>query len=379
METVLVTGGAGFIGSHLVPSLRGHGYAVRILDCLSPQVHGATQQVPEWIADCGAEIYRGSVVSREDLGRALAEVDYVIHLAAETGTGQSMYQIAHYNEINSQGTAILFDVLVNNKSHSVQRVVLASSRSVYGEGAYVCDCCGAGQRVYPSARRATQLILQRWEHECQVCAGPLRVVATAETDAVRPASIYAATKFAQEDLVRVGCEALGIEHVILRLQNVYGEGQSLCNPYTGILSIFSTRIRRGLCLPIFEDGLESRDFVHVSDVVNTMILGLTNEDAAGRVVNVGSGIATPVLDVARQLSFALRAEQRIEVTGEFRVGDIRHNFADIAVLREQLGYAPKVDLAEGLKRFAAWVSEQPLAEDLLEQANLELRQRKLMG
>jgi len=202
---------------------------------------------------------------------------------------------------------------------------------------------------------------------------------TREDDRIQPASIYAATKYAQEDLVRIGCESLGLGHAILRLQNVYGEGQSLNNPYTGILSIFSTRVRRGLELTAFEDGLESRDFVHVSDVVQAMLLALTSESPANAAINVGSGVPTSVLEVASQLTIALGGTPAIRITGEYRVGDIRHNVADISRLRSILGYAPQVDLAEGLRRFCQWVLQQPLPEDQLGRANAELKARKLMG
>lgn len=379
MEIVLVTGGAGFIGSHLVPKLLEAGYGVRILDNLAPQIHGAVPQRIEWLEDGGVEFVRGSVTVRNDLCRALEGVTHVVHLAAETGTGQSMYEVARYNEVNSQGTALLFDVLANNPNHKVRRVVLSSSRSVYGEGAFVCMTCSPSRRVFPGARSPQQLAAHCWDPKCPTCGASLVSVPTLETDQVRPASIYAATKYAQEDLVRVACESLGIGFAILRLQNVYGEGQSLKNPYTGILSIFSTRVRRGLHLPVFEDGLESRDFVHVSDVANAMVRCLALHDSVNDVVNVGSGVATSVLDIARQLSLSLGATPQVTVTGEYRVGDIRHNYADISRLKQMLDYGPQISLEQGLNQFCNWVQTQPLPEDRLDRANAELRARKLMG
>lgn len=378
MKTVLVTGGAGFIGSHLLPKLLTAGFKVRIMDNLSPQVHGPVPADLDWLQQENVEFYRCTVTKREDWVQALDGVQHVIHLAAETGTGQSMYEVARYNEVNSHGTALLFDVLGSMPNRKVERVVLSSSRSVYGEGAYICPRCSP-DRIYPAARSAVQLSKQQWEPMCLRTGVPLQAVATREVDRVRPASIYAATKFSQEDLVRVGCESMGIGYAIFRLQNVYGDGQSLKNPYTGILSIFSTRVRRGLELPIFEDGLESRDFVHVDDVAEVLVRSLNTLLPVNDVINVGSGTATSVLEVASKLSAALGALSKIKVTGQFRVGDIRHNFADIKLLQEKLAYVPHVSLQDGLQRFANWVLSQPLPEDQLEKANRELLERKLMG
>ncbi len=380
MNTVLVIGGAGFIGSHLAPLLVKSGYRVRILDVISVQVHGVVPHGLKWLESSGIEFVRGSVTDRRMLEASLEGVEHVVHLAAETGTGQSMYEVARYNEVNSQGTAVLLDLLANRRDLGVRRIVLASSRSVYGEGAYTCPACGdAMGRMFPGARPTAQLVAHRWEPLCPCCGGTLTAVPTREDDPVRPASIYAATKYAQEDLVRVACEALGIGYAILRLQNVYGEGQSLKNPYTGILSVFSTRIRRGQDLPIFEDGLESRDFVHVADVVQAMFLALTTAQSANTVINVGSGVPTSVLEVASLLSEALGHAPNIRVTGEYRIGDIRHNVADVTRLREILRHEPQISLERGLRRFCDWVLTQPLPEDLLGRANAELKARNLMG
>ncbi|WP_077036103.1 NAD(P)-dependent oxidoreductase [Pelomonas sp. KK5] len=383
MSTVLITGGAGFIGSHLARTLQANGMKIRILDTLAPQIHGDIPKGLDWLAAPGIEFMRGSVTDRADVERALSGVDYLVHLAAETGTGQSMYQIARYNEVNSQGTALLFDVLANAPTRTIRRVVLASSRSIYGEGAYECDAvCNATSgidRHYPNTRLPEQLARHQWDPICPHCGKPLRMVPTREGDKISPASIYAATKYAQEDLVRIGCESLGMDYAILRLQNVYGEGQSLNNPYTGILSIFSTRVRRDLQLTAFEDGLESRDFVHVSDVAQAFFLAITKDGSVNKTINVGSGAATSVLEVARQLSESLGRQPDIRVTAEYRVGDIRHNVADISILRDTLGYEPQVSLQSGLRRFCDWVLTQPLPQDKLAQANAELKARNLMG
>ncbi len=380
IEKVLITGGAGFIGRHLTRQLLSGGFAIRILDPLTPQVHGNVPNDLDWLGSENIEFVRASVTDRRTVEVALEGVALVVHLAAETGTGQSMYEIARYNEVNSQGAAVLLDVLANRRDLGVRRVVLASSRSIYGEGAYTCAACGdAVGRLFPGARPAAQLAAHRWDPICPGCGGALSAVPTREDDPVRPASIYAATKYAQEDLVCVACESLDIGYAILRLQNVYGEGQSLKNPYTGILSIFSTRIRRGLDLPIFEDGMESRDFVHVDDVARAIQACLVSESPINRVVNVGSGVGTSVMDVARQLVASLDGAVPLRVTSEYRLGDIRHNVADVTRLCELMPGGARIGLVEGLDRFASWVRTQPLPEDQLERANSELRQRNLMA
>jgi dTDP-L-rhamnose 4-epimerase len=371
-DIVLVTGGAGFIGSHLVPKLRLSGRRVRVLDPLSSQVHGAIPSGLEWLHEPGVEFMRGSVTNRGDLDRALADVNVVVHLAAETGTGQSMYEMGHYNQVNSQGTALLMEALTQRPKGSVRRVVLSSSRSIYGEGAYRCPDCGLSP-VYPVGRVENDLARGRWDPACPRCTSVMIAILTTEDAPARPASIYAATKLAQEDLVRIATTTNGIDHAILRLQNVYGEGQSLKNPYTGILSIFSTRIRRGIVLPLFEDGEESRDFVHVDDVTDAMLRAVAAPALVGATMNVGSGRMTSVKEMAIALCRAFAVEPKVTITGEYRLGDIRHNGADVSRLRDHLGFVPSISLAEGLGRFATWA-----LQDHLDRANAELRQRNLM-
>lgn len=374
---ILITGGLGFIGTNLALSLRREGkHAVRLFDNLSPQIHGVIPVVGSAVlSDPGIEIIRGDVRDQDALAGALRNVDAIIHLAAETGTAQSMYQIAHYNAVNSQATAQMLDFLANN-AHSVKKIVLATSRSIYGEGAYHCPVHG---QVYPGARSALQLQESLWDPLCPVCEGKISAIPTPESARPSPASIYAATKYAQEDLIRIAGNSLGIGTAILRFQNVYGAGQSLNNPYTGILSIFSTRIRRSMPLPIFEDGAESRDFVHVNDVVQALMLALENDAANGRTFNVGVGEPTSVMQIANLLVDALGGSVRPHVTGQYRLGDIRHCYADLTQIKTQLNFVPAMSLKQGIAEFASWVLSQPLPEDGLDKANDELKKRKMMS
>ena len=379
METILITGGLGFIGLNLAESLVQAGSRVRLVDNLSAQIHGALPVVDHPVlASPLVEVMRGDVGARADLARAIEGVDAIVHLAAETGTAQSMYQMAHYNHVNTQGTALLLEVLQQSQ-HKVRKILLASSRSVYGEGAFACPNCSPATIRYPDPRTREALAAHRWDPLCPDCNTGLKPVATGEQARIHPASIYAATKFAQEELIRIGALALGIPSVVLRLQNVYGEGQSLNNPYTGILSIFSTRIRQNKSLPIYEDGLESRDFVHVSDVARAFVLALNADVGAFGIFNVGLGEPVSVMDIATKLAQKLGSSITPHITAEYRVGDIRHCYADIARSQQVLGYTPQVGIDEGLERFIAWVRTQPLPEDRLEQANEELRRHKLMA
>ncbi len=376
MRKLLITGGAGFIGTRLSTLALERGHKVRILDNLSPQVHG---DHPDYQPPSGAEFVDGDIGARSDVERALSGVDTVVHLAAETGTGQSMYEIDRYYRVNVQGTALLLDVLAN-REHQVGNVILGSSRSVYGEGAYLCRGCeAAGALRFPGPRTPRQLEAHEWALRCPKCGAEMEPTAAREDHLVSPASIYAATKLAQEQVVGVACRSLGIAHAILRFQNVFGEGQSLTNPYTGILSIFSTRLRQGRSLPVFEDGEETRDFVHVDDVAEVLVSCIERPVATGITLNVGSGRPASIMTVARLLAEAMGSVTQPHITGEFRVGDIRHNFADISALESTFGFTPAISLEEGIGRFAEWVKTQPLPEDLLERANAELKARKLMA
>src|SRR5208337_5007797 len=375
-ERVLITGGLGFIGIHIAELLVEQGHSVLLFDNLNPQVHGAVPDLSAQpiLQDSCVEVYRGDVCRPADWEKTIPEVGCVIHLAAETGTAQSMYEISRYAETNVGGTAALLNYLAN-RSHRVRKIILASSRAVYGEGAYQCPDCGL---VYPGERSDASLRAMQWEPVCPCCGGPVDAVGTPEEAKLAPASIYAATKLAQEDLLRISTKALGIPAVILRMQNVYGEGQSLKNPYTGILSIFSNQLRLGKTLDLYEDGRESRDFVHASDVARAVALALSSDAADGATLNVGSGRATTVEEVALRLGEHFGSKVPPVVSGQYRLGDIRHGFADLTAIGESLGFAAEVPLEVGLVRFAAWVKTQPVEPDRLARATQELVERGLM-
>lgn len=377
ISKTLITGGLGFIGLRVARKLLDIGCRVRLQDNLSPQIHGVLPRIDEiaTLNNARVTVLRGDVRVRRDWEEALRDVDCVIHLAAETGTAQSMYEIERYAHTNVTGTASLMDVLANSK-HTVKKIILASSRSIYGEGAYDCDLCGI---VYPQSRSEEQLSNHNWDPICPCCRGVIRVKPTPEEAKAQPASIYAATKLAQEDLVRIAGSALGIGTVIFRFQNVYGEGQSLKNPYTGILSIFSNRIRQSLPISLFEDGEESRDFVHVSDVAEAVALAVQSDSASGETLNVGSGNPTSVREVAEILKKQFNDFSQTSISAQYRLGDIRHCYADLSRISAVLGFVPKIDVSEGLDRFVRWVKTQPIEADGLERANRELAERGLMA
>ena len=369
---VLVTGGAGFIGSWLVELLLQEGHSVTVIDALTPQVHGAVPHLSfHWAEQDGVNFLRGDVRDRRILEQGLQGADAVVHLAAETGTGQSMYEIAHYCSVNEQATAELFDVIAA-RQRQIGCVVLASSRAIYGEGAY-----RLGDRMVIPAPRNTQRMRSGDFEPMGPNGETLALIATPEKAAPYPASVYAATKCANETLGRIFAEAYDLPVVALRFQNVYGERQSLRNPYTGILSIFANRMRQELPINIFEDGLESRDFVHVSDVVRAVMLAINRPIVGFHAINVGSGVATSVMEIAKTLRAALNSSSELAVTGDFRVGDIRHCYADLSRAKDILGFVPQVGVAGGLTRFCNWVETQPVLEDRSVAAMRELETRKL--
>ncbi|WP_439567635.1 NAD-dependent epimerase/dehydratase family protein [Sphingopyxis sp.] len=368
---IAITGGLGFIGSALSRRLVDAGHDVLLIDNLSPQIHGT---VPTLVAPEGAAIERLDVREAHDFPEKLEGLDIVYHLAAETGTAQSMYQVRGYVGVNEMGTASLIEALAK-ASKRPTRIILASSRSVYGEGAYV-DPAAPDRLIQPQPRLPEQLAAHEWELRSDDGTA-LRAVATPETLSFAPGSVYAATKASQELLLRAAAPALGIKPVIFRFQNVFGEGQSLRNPYTGIISIFFNRARQGLPIPIYEDGMETRDFIHIDDIVDGLMAAMTADLPDGATMNLGAGVATSVSELVQTLLGAAKLEVPVEVTAQYRVGDIRHCFADISEAHRLIGFVPQVDLRDGLQRFCNWAWSQPAYEDRLDAAMAELRARKL--
>lgn len=376
MKNILITGGAGFIGSNLALGLIAKGHKITVLDNLSTQIHGenpnVTSPLYKSIKD-KVTFINGTVTSRVDWEKAIANQDVIVHFAAETGTGQSMYCIEKYTEVNIQGTAIMLDILANQK-HQVKKVVIASSRSIYGEGKYIHPELGA---VYPKHRVESNMLAGNFAVQYKG-ESRLKLVATDEESKIHPSSVYGITKQNQEQMIMTVCPTIGIAPVAFRYQNVYGPGQSLSNPYTGILSIFSTQIRNKNGIQIFEDGKETRDFVFIEDVVAATMLGIEKEEANGEIFNVGTGVPIDVLTVANSLIKAYDIEVPVTVTGRFRLGDIRHNYADMTKISQLLGFAPKVFFEEGICRFTAWVLEQEIQEDKLADSLEEMKKKGLL-
>lgn len=376
VQNILITGGAGFIGSHLTLGLLSKGYTVTVMDNLSSQIHGdnPTNTSPLYHSINGkVHFIKGDVTSKVDWIKALEGQDIVVHLAAETGTGQSMYEIKKYVDVNIGGTAQLLDILANSKNN-IKRVVVAESRAIYGEGKYCCDDCGV---VYPKERCEIEMSSGDFECHCPICGKPVRLLSTAEDSAIHPSSIYGVTKQVQGQLVHLVCKSIGLESVSFRYQNVYGPGQSLTNPYTGILSIFSTRIKNHKPIYLFEDGKESRDFVYIDDVVDATIKGIELPDANGHAFNIGTGIATDVMTVAKTLCDKFCIDVPIIINGNYRIGDIRHNYADITQARKLLDYEPKWNFVDGISRFVKWVNQQDICVDKYEDSIEEMKRKGL--
>jgi dTDP-L-rhamnose 4-epimerase len=367
---VLVTGGAGFIGSHLLDALVKKGHTVRVLDNLTAQVHGKTGQVPDYY-NREAHLIIGDVREKRQVLKALeGGVDVVYHLASATGVGQSMYEIKEYADVNIGGTATLLDTLA---MYPPKKLILASSRAVYGEGEYECGKCGM---VYPAIRNVDQLSRGEWDVRCPHCGLLVRPVPTGEDKPLHPGSIYAVSKRTQEELCLCAGQAYGIPVVVLRYFNVYGPRQSLLNPYTGIITIFATHLLSGRPPEVYEDGEESRDFVHVDDVTQANLLAMEKDAASGQIFNVGTQHRLRILDLAHILVEALGSELRPKVVPRFRLGDVRHCYADISRTREILGYAPKVTIEFGIRRLIPWILRQAWT-DRSDKAWMELERRGL--
>ncbi|HKY04314.1 MAG TPA: NAD-dependent epimerase/dehydratase family protein [Blastocatellia bacterium] len=367
---ILVTGGAGFIGSHLVDALIERGHSVRVLDALIPQVHPSDR--PGYL-NPHAELIRGDVSDPDLTARALDGVEVVYHKAAEVGVGQSMYEISRYVRANDIGTSVLLEAMVERRSQ-FRKLVVASSMSIYGEGAYSCPDCG---EVTPGIRPASQLLERRWEVACPRCSRELQPAATREDKPLFPNSVYAITKQDQEQLSLVVGRAYNIPTVALRYFNVYGTRQALSNPYTGVCAIFSARLLNDQSPLVFEDGEQTRDFVHVNDIVQANLLALETDRADYQAINVGTGAATSIKRISDLLAKGLGKELRPEVVGKYREGDIRHCVADISKARDLLGFEPRVDLESGIPELLDWVSRQS-ASDRVARATAELESRRLV-
>ncbi len=371
IKTVLIIGGAGFIGSHLADELIAHGYEVRVFDSLLPQVHGQRRAWPDYLTP-RAEFIDGDVRDPSQVRRALEDTDAVFHLAAMVGVGQSMYQVTDYVAVNDLGTAVLLQALIERP---IERLVVASSMSIYGEGLYRDS---EGMPVERCTRSAAEIGQCRWDPRDDSGA-PLTPLPTPESKRPELASVYALSKYVQERMSLMIGTAYDIPTVALRFFNVYGTRQALSNPYTGVLAIFASRLLNDRRPMVFEDGHQRRDFVHVSDVARACRLAMESPAAAGQVFNIGSGRSISISEVGEKLADVMgRPSLRPQVTNRYRVGDIRHCFADIGLARERIGFEPRIDFDQGLTELVSWLKLQD-AEDGTERAAEELVRRRLMA
>ena len=365
-KNILVTGGAGFVGSHLVDALLAAGHNVRVFDNLTEQVHEAG--VPGYLSP-DAQLMVGDMQDAGAVRKALDRIEVVFHLAAAVGVGQSMYEIAHYVGSNIQGTAILLQELLN-QSNRIEKLVLASSMSIYGEGKYLCAQCGD---MAPALRSTEQLKAHDWELPCPRCGEILTPIPTDESKPLQCSSIYALSKQNQEQMCLLYGRTYGLPVVALRYFNIYGPRQALSNPYTGVAAIFASRLLNGNSPLVFEDGRQMRDFVSVHDVVQANLLAMRKAEANGLALNIGSGEPISIREVAEVLGQTLEAEIQPELTGKYRAGDIRHCFADISAARAKLAYEPRVHFADGIRDLVRWLrSQQP--QDRVAEAAAQLSQ-----
>jgi len=373
---ILITGGCGFIGTKLQKKLYDLHYDVVIMDNLLPQIHGENA-IFENIYNF--KFIKGDVINLDKWIEALDGIEVIVHLAAETGTGQSMYEMERYIATNSIGTANMFNGIrsLGNKS-KVKRIILSSSRSVYGEGAYKCNSCNL-KPVFPNSRKLADLENKIWDHICDYCKKPLLSIKTKEDAKINPASIYASTKLEQEHIIKISSEAMEIDYAILRFQNVYGAGQSLKNPYTGLLTVFTNQINNNNDIHIYEDGKETRDFVHVDDVTEAITLCINEKNTITDIYNVGSGNPTPIEDVAKILVELNNTKTNLIYSNKFRFGDIRHNAASLEKITNKFNFKPKISISEGLLDFYTWTKTQKKEEDNYLKTEEELKKNGLMS
>lgn len=366
---ILVTGGCGFIGSHLVDRLILQGHKVRVYDLLEPQVHQG--KMPSYL-NKGAEYIFADVRDKDNLKKALRGIEAVVHYASQVGMSQSMYQIQRFIDHNCLGTSVLLDLIVNTKNR-VKKIVVASSNTIYGEGAYECKKCG---RVYPEIRNKFQLKRRDFQIHCPKCKHKVLPIATSEDKPLAPSTIYASTKRIQEEMCLMISTAYRIPVVSLRYFNVYGPRQSLSNPYTGVSAIFLSRVKNNRAPLIFEDGRQSRDFVHVQDIVQATILAIRKKEADYDVFNVGTGTPVSILDMAKIIISVCKKKITPRVLKKSRAGDIRHCFADISKIQHRLGFKIKISQKEGIRDLIHWSQTQE-AYDLSQKAQKELKIRGL--
>ena len=363
-KQVLITGGAGFVGSHMADALLEAGHSVRIFDSLDSQVHsaGIFSYVPK-----GAEFVLGDVRNPTQLSKAVSGAEVIFHLAAAVGVGQSMYKIADYTAVNNLGTANLLQAILDTGSQP-EKIIVASSMSIYGEGKYDCINCGA---VAPPPRSLDRLKEKRWETICPSCGQTLVPASTAEDKPLQCTSIYALSKKDQEEMALLFGRTYHIPVVALRYFNIYGPRQSLSNPYTGVAAIFASRLMADKAPVIFEDGEQMRDFVSVHDITRANLLAMESDEADGRAINIGSGEPVTIREIAAELERTLGVHVPLEITGKYRAGDIRHCFADISAATQLLGYQPSVGLKQGIEELVEWLQSQQ-ANDNVESAMEQL-------
>ena len=369
-KRVLVTGGAGFIGSHIVDLLLSSGYEVRVYDCLLPQVHGPDAKRPSYL-NPQAEFVQGDIKDRAALVKALDRVEIVSHQAAAVGVAQSMYEVQKYVTENSLGVSVLLDILANER-HSVKRLVVAASNTLYGEGEYECPGCG---RIAPQPRPEEQLALHHWEMHCPTCGRVAAPAPTPESKPLCPTSIYAITKRDHEEMCMCVGRAYGIGTIALRYFNVYGPRQALSNPYAGVGAVYCARLLNGNPPVVYEDGLQTRDFVNVKDIARANKLAIES-DVSDEVFNVGTGRPLSILELANILIAQLGFDGAAEVSGQYRQGDIRHCYADVSKIKSALGFEPQVKFEDGVSELVAWVKQQT-ADDSFDKARRELDSRGL--
>jgi dTDP-L-rhamnose 4-epimerase len=373
-KKILITGGAGFIGSALANELISQGYHVIVFDNLEPQVHGKNSSVPAYLSK-EAEFVLGDIRDYDLLKSTIKKASIIFHFAAMVGVGQSMYDIQKYIETNTLGTANILQILVNQRN-SVEKIIVASSMSCYGEGKYECPHCNV---VYPTLRSYAQLADRQWEMKCPQCSEEVKAISTDENKPLFPTSVYATSKRDQEELFLSVGRAHDIPAVALRFFNVYGPNQALSNPYTGVIAIFSSRLINKKPPLIFEDGLQSRDFIHVSDIVQASILAMKKEEANYDCFNVATGVRSNLLKMLDLLQKELDPQKEVKpkIVNKFREGDIRHCYADISKIKNELGFQPKISVEKGLKSYINWVKNQ-VSTDKVDQAITELNEKKLI-